>query len=947
MGQPVIQHSFNSGELAPALWARTDLTSYHKASALLRNYYVDYRGGASSRPGTKYILQCYNSANPVRLIPFQASFSVGYILEFGEQYIRFYTNGGPVLESALTITGATKANPCVVTVTNSYNIGDWVYITGVAGMTQLNGRYFKVIARAAGTITLGKILDGSNVDSTGYSTYTSGGTAQRVYTLPSPYSAADLALLKFAQNVSTLVLTHPSYVPYVLTLIAAANWTIVPIVFGATIAAPGGMGAATTAASDVNYSYIVTSVDVNGQESNASAIASSTVSGVVGVTITVSWTAVTGAQSYNVYRAGPRIAGVVPVGSAFGFVSNVTGVSFSDAFANIVSVNPADYDFTPPLARNPFQGAGVASITVTAAGTYTTVPSLTVAAAPAGGITATANVILGVIGTPTIAVSGILWGVGNAIIFPNGVVLIVATVNGSGQILTFQPITFPGSNPGATLGAGNTTPANPVTSITLSGAAQTCTANMTWGVVSASIVSQGAGYTSVPAVTPSAGGATFTAVLATSTAGKPSVPGFYQQRLVLAGPTINPQRFNFSRPGSPYNFDVSNPIQPDDAIEGTLVSGQLNTIKALIPMPSGLVALSDRQAWLINGGSAGAPLTPINATAQAQAYNGASDVPPIVANFDILYVQAKGSIVRDLTYNFYTNIYTGTDISVLSSHLFYGYTVTEWAWAEEPFKLVWAVRDDGTMLTLTFLKEQELIGWAHSDTTGDFKSVATVVESTTDAGDVDAVYTVVERVISTNTVKYVERFAERIFPNGKDDAWCVDAGLQYNGSPATSFTGGEHLAGATCTGLADGEIVASFVMAAGGTFTLSTAASKVTVGLAFTPQLQTLPIDLGEPTAQGKTKKISGIVLKVQETLGLTIGSEETNQVVMRDLVDGAVSGMRTGLESQVINGLVTGDAFQIINPTWNVPGQYFINQPNPYPSSILGVVPQIDVGGV
>jgi len=296
-----------------------------------------------------------------------------------------------------------------------------------------------------------------------------------------------------------------------------------------------------------------------------------------------------------------------------------------------------------------------------------------------------------------------------------------------------------------------------------------------------------------------------------------------------------------SQPGSYYNFNVTSPTQADDAITGTIVSSELNAIKSMISMPSGLIMLSSRQAWQVSGGAPGSAITPIDVVSQAQAYNGASDVPPIVANFDILYVQAKGSIVRDLTYDFYKNIYTGTDISVLSSHLFFGYTITEWAFAEEPFKIVWTIRSDGKLLSLTFLKEQEIQGWAQHDTNGLFKSVASVTETVAE-GAVDAVYFVVQRVVNGNTVKYIERMADRFLASGATPnykTWCVDAGLQYNGAPATSFSGGEHLAGMTVTGLADGIVIAPFVMPTNGNFTLS-AASVVTIGLAYTPQLQTM-----------------------------------------------------------------------------------------------------------
>src|SRR6266567_689334 len=126
MAQPVIQHSFHAGEWAPALNARVDLQKYHAGAALLRNFFVDYRGGASSCPGTKYILQALKSSTRVRLIPFAASFTVNYVLEFGDGYVRFFNNGAPVLEKATTITDATQANPCNIhDVAHSYNVGDW------------------------------------------------------------------------------------------------------------------------------------------------------------------------------------------------------------------------------------------------------------------------------------------------------------------------------------------------------------------------------------------------------------------------------------------------------------------------------------------------------------------------------------------------------------------------------------------------------------------------------------------------------------------------------------------------------------------------------------------------------------------------------------------------------------------------------------------------------
>jgi hypothetical protein len=335
--------------------------------------------------------------------------------------------------------------------------------------------------------------------------------------------------------------------------------------------------------------------------------------------------------------------------------------------------------------------------------------------------------------------------------------------------------------------------------------------------------------------------------------------------------------------------------------------------------------------------------------ANSQSYNGAARLPPIIANNDILYVQSKGSIVRDLTYNFYTNIFTGTDISVLSSHLFYGFTMLEWSWAEEPFKVVWTVRNDGQVLSLTYLKEQELVAWAHHDTQGSYISTTTATEQTS-TGLVDAVYFVVTRTINGSVVNYIERQVELTYPNDYQSSWQVDSGIGYIGAPATTFSGAAHLAGAVCTGVADGAVI-NFTMPVSGTFVFGPGgtagligianASIVTVGLSFLPQLQTLALDLGEPTVQSKRKSVSAVTVRCRQALGLAAGKTAATLQPMKDLVLGNVGTMSNTL----VAGLQTTDARIILDPQFDVFGQYLIQQNNPYPASILGVIPEIEIG--
>lgn len=948
--QPVIQHSFNAGEWAPALNARVDIAKYHSGAALLQNFFVDYRGGATARPGTKYILQCLDSSKAIRLIPFQASVLVSYMLEFGNQTLRFYNNGAPVLETGIAITAVGLANPALITAANTYTNGDVVFISGVVGTTQLNGNYYKITNRTAANFTLTD-LNGVNINATGYTAWVSGGSVQRVYTIVTPYLSTELAQLKYTQNVNLLMLNHPNYAAYQLTLTTATNWTLAAITIGSTIAAPTGQAVATTlAAGTWNYAYVITAVDANGQESvpSAYAILAATVDQrTVAGTNTVTWTGVTGAVSYNIYKAEIRQTTPVPAGASFGFCGNCTGLTFIDS--NIVQ----DFAQGPPVPKNPFFGSGVQSATVTAPGTYgggPAIPSVTLTGG--GGSGATAIAVAGVTSVVPVG-GGNSYAVGDllssASALPLGGALFqVTSVVPGGHVVSIAVVN-PGSVP-----SGGLTPPN-AGAVNTNGIGFGCTVSITWGINAVNISSPGTGYGAPPAVNFSSGAATAITVLGSPSSGNPTVPVFYDQRFGQLGPVANPQQFDFSQPGSYYNFNTTNPIAPDNAIEGSLVSGQLNTIQAAIPQPQGLIILSDRQAWLMNGGSPGSGISATQIVANSQAYNGsASQPPPIVANDNILYVQAKGSIVRDLVFNFYTSVYTGTDISVLSSHLFYGFSILEWAWAEEPFKLVWAVRNDGTMLTLTFLKEQELIAWAHSITQGAFKSVATITESTV-SGFVDAVYMVVQRTVGGLSLQYVERVVELYYPNGLTDAWSVDAGLQYNGASTLSFVGAQHLAGLSVTGLATDNlgnvtVITPFVMPTNqtGAFTLpaptpvgSTGYTRVTLGLAYTPAIQTLELDTGEPTIQGKRKKITGVTLKVNQTLGLWMGTDSTTIKPIRDLVLGNV-GSAT---NEVVTGIVTGDVRGILDPLWSVQGQYYITQPFPYPASILGVIPEINIG--
>jgi hypothetical protein len=223
--------NFTGGELSPRLDGRNDLAKYASGCKTLQNMIVYPHGSAARRPGTTFVAEVKTSSAFTRLIPFEFSTTQTYILEFGDDYIRFYKDSGAILEANKTITAITKANPGVVTATaHGFSNGDTLVISGVVGMTQVNGKRFKVASVATDTFAL-QDIDGNNVNTTSYTTYVSGGVANRVYTLATTYETADLAELKFAQSADVMYICHPDYVPKKLSRTGHTSWTITDVVF--------------------------------------------------------------------------------------------------------------------------------------------------------------------------------------------------------------------------------------------------------------------------------------------------------------------------------------------------------------------------------------------------------------------------------------------------------------------------------------------------------------------------------------------------------------------------------------------------------------------------------------------------------------------------------------------------------------------------------------------
>jgi hypothetical protein len=223
--------SFVSGEFSAKLDGRTDFEKYSSGCKTLENMLVHPQGAATRRVGTQFISEVKDSSAKTRLIPFEFSTTQTYMLEFGNQYIRFFKDKGQITESNKTITAITAANPAVVTSnSHGYSNGDFVIITGVVGMTQVNGKTFKVADKTTNTFEL-QDVDGTDINSSGYTAYSSGGVANKIYQITTSYTTAQLPDLKFAQSADILYITHSSHEVSKLSRTGHTSWSLDEIEF--------------------------------------------------------------------------------------------------------------------------------------------------------------------------------------------------------------------------------------------------------------------------------------------------------------------------------------------------------------------------------------------------------------------------------------------------------------------------------------------------------------------------------------------------------------------------------------------------------------------------------------------------------------------------------------------------------------------------------------------
>lgn len=378
-----------------------------------------------------------------------------------------------------------------------------------------------------------------------------------------------------------------------------------------------------------------------------------------------------------------------------------------------------------------------------------------------------------------------------------------------------------------------------------------------------------------------------------TTLNQPRCVTFYQDRLVFGAPENYPSRLYFSQTSN--YLDMTTGTNDADGFVINLLSGTADVVQWLSSHKS-LIVGADSGVWAVSSANgANAAITPTNRKADKDSYFGSAFSRPAQLGSHIIYPQYLASKIRDLSYSYEADGYASSEASVLADHLFEGKTITEFAYQQSPFEIVWMRRSDGRLVALTYLAEHKVIGWSQH-TCGNVVSIACI------PGNLETeLWMATQRFVGNNNVgpgnyvTYIERMEPFYFTN-KNNAVFVDCAITGN-TNSNTVSGLDHLDGDTISYLADG--IPGRATVSNNSFTIPASnAANLVVGLQYQSDIETLPVEVeikSGPT-MFKTKRIVEIAVRCRNTAGGTYGPDSNYQTTLFNNNAALFNGDKTNL---------------------------------------------------
>lgn len=862
----VVQTSFSGGIMSPDMYGRTDDTKFNTGLKECENFICLPTGPVENRPGFEYVRETKSQDKPVRLIPFSFSSDQTLVLEFGDKYVRFHSNGQT-------------------------------------------------------------LMNGSNP-----------------YEITSPYRAEDIFGIRYAQKDDVVTLVHGSYPPYELKRYSNLDWRFETINFDNALSAPTGVTAtkATTAENEVNadaytFTYVVTALDSNRKRESVKSAEASCIANIYnnGTTIKIAWSAVSGALYYRIYRS---------VGGIFSYIGETTSLSIVDD-----NIAP-DSSITPPIYDDVFQRTnGISAVTVTAGGSgysdivngiadgnittqSSTYEEWTVTVVDSRGNGAVVEPVQSSYSEEKYHDSGTDSDFGSYYYTETTYTLMGYKVTSRGSGYLNPTLRFKSGIKTYEFKPGTTTLLPEVVITDSTGSGAKCRAVVTNGALAAVVIeNSGRNYTS-PTVTIKAStgsGATATATVSNSKE-YPNAVTYYEQRRVFANTGSEPQRIVMTRTGTESDLTYSIPSKDDDRISFEFASQERNAVEHLVSL-SRLIVFAESSEWVVTAQNSDA-ITPSSVSAKAQSYVGSSSVRPVIVSNRVVYGAKRGGHVRAFAYDYNSNGFVTGDLSLRSSGLFDSYSIVDMCTTKAPIPIVWCVNDQGVLLGLTYIPDQNVTAWhKHTTAKGMFESCCAVYEE-----NEDALYVVVRRELESGTARFIERMHMRHFLS-LPEAFFVDCGVTVKGDSMTTISGLTWLEGETVSVLADGAELPQMVVE-DGKISLPAPANTVSVGLPIEAKIELLPLHSGASTSlMGQKKNVNKVTLRVRDSSGIFVGPDEDRLVEFKQ---------RTTENPGNPPEPVTGDIQMILKPKWDFNATLSIVQKSPLPLTLVALAADVSHSG-
>lgn len=394
----------------------------------------------------------------------------------------------------------------------------------------------------------------------------------------------------------------------------------------------------------------------------------------------------------------------------------------------------------------------------------------------------------------------------------------------------------------------------------------------------------------------------------------------------LADGTLNSDFWDEFQVGDRTEAEAGDMPLSDDAIEATITGRQANAIEFIVPRSKLWIGTAGGE-WTVSGTDE--VMTPENIKASSEGACGAASARPESVGYATLFIQRSGRKVREMSYSFESDAYVSNDLTILSNHITESGLV-QMAYVQEPDSVLYCVKNDGSMVSMTYAPKQDVAAWNRLVTDGKVENVTSVYNGSTGR---DELWAVIRRTVNGTERRYIE-YLEDEFNGTIQDAFFVDSGLTYDGPATDTVQGLDHLVGRTVDVLADGAVQAPRVVAEDGSIKLDRPASKVQAGLPYRSLVQPVRVEAGggRGTSQTKKQRITKVAVRFHNTLGGRIGPDPTTMETIHFRAPSTPMGQPTTPFS--------GDKSVVFPKGWNNDALLTVVQDQPLPMTILLLVP-------